>query len=107
MTNYIVCKRIDGTGTRLEIVGQSEANGPVQAAKAVATEGSFVCIPVRNWSEVLLGTETIERTKAEEVMPDFKAIPTYLSGQLQIGEETDEPREGTEVPADGTEAVIA
>lgn len=104
MTTYIVCRR-DGS-TALTILGTTEASGPLTAMRALGdTTGELtnhVAIPIRNWTEALVGEEKQEpKAVAREIEPVF---PGQLAlDQVQTGEATDEPREGIEVPADGSE----
>jgi hypothetical protein len=117
MTDYIVLKRREhytgggNSGTAAapwDIIGHREASNPHAARKGVdPSDGEYLVVPVRNAS-FISGTTVTPEPKAMSV--DVSA-DTYLGVQQELpteqeGEATDEPREGIEVPADGTEHVL-
>lgn len=116
MTDYIVLKRrtpilhgSTGPGPAREsmpwdIIGHREASNPHAARKAVdASDGEYLVVPVRNAS-FISGTTVTPEPKALSVDVDAS---TYLDTQQElIAEATGEPREGIEVPADGTEVTL-
>lgn len=100
MTNYIVLKSNDDGGL-WRILGAAEASGPEQARKKIdAGEGQFLIVPRRNATFISGAVEQPPpRVTSVEVSADSFLPP-------REGEPTDEPLEGIEVPADGTEAEL-
>lgn len=101
MTHYIVLRK---TGDGWFIAGHANASNPHSARKAVVPDtGEYLVVPVRN-ATFISGTVVQPEPKAVSVEV---SADTYLDVQeTLIGEATGEPREGIEVPADGTEVVL-
>ena len=100
MTTYIVLKRFLTPVAGWEIIGHAEASNPQVARKAVdAGDGEYLAVPIRNATFI---SGTTEQPPPKAISVEVSA-DTYLDIQLPLaGEASDEPREGIEVPADGS-----
>jgi hypothetical protein len=110
MTSYIVLRRRTDVDMGWYILGGVAASGPQQARKAVDDgEGEFLVVPVRNATFIKGSVEQPPpRATSVEVDPDEYIPEPTVFGQTELtGEATDEPREGTEVPADGSEHEVS
>ena len=76
MTSYIVLRN---EGDKFSMLGSAEATGPVGAVQKVVAgvEGDYVAVPVRNWTEVRVASETQTRTRY--LTHDDPVRPTVLN----------------------------
>jgi hypothetical protein len=107
VTNYVVLLKLEQPKDSYTVKGTSLATGPEQAIKGVVADqpGTFVAVPVRNWSEITRAEEVRPPVlRTEEIQPSW--IPAAEIGPVAVPEpmpagEDGEPAEFVEPPPTG------